>query len=230
MHYSLFSYRFAQEILEHNRYRQAWSEITQVLRDAPLFTYPGKSSNKRLDVVQQALNTYFERRFAVDFGWDYHPRATLIEDSGLAADFRKDFPGLVIQVEVQFGNMARWYSDVFKFQTAYAQKLIHMGLCIVPMSSLARRVDSNVVNYERVIRELPAAEMSLTLPILVAGIEPDVATPVVDLSACQFNSISDVTRSGGTDNRWRIVNGYIAGVPMGRVGPDSEIGRTVGSH
>ena len=61
-----------------------------------------------------------------------------------AADFRKDCDGLRVQIEVQFGNMARWYSDIFKFQTAYSQDLADIGICVVPMTSLAVRIDSNV--------------------------------------------------------------------------------------
>ncbi len=123
-------------LLEHPKYGAAWAEIKGILEGAPLFIYPGKSANNaRLDVVQQVMNTYFDRRFAVDSGWEYHPLATRIEGSGLAADFRKTFGDLAVQAEVQFGNMSRWYSDVFKFQTAYSQSLIQLGLSIVPMGS-----------------------------------------------------------------------------------------------
>jgi len=180
--YTLYSYRYAQEILEHSNNREALEEIIFAVSEAPLFTYADKSKNNdRLDVVQQVMNTWYDRVLGVEFGWDYHPLATIIPDSGLAADFRKDFRNIRVQAEVQFGNMARWYSDVFKFQTAYSQDLIDVGLCIVPMGSLARRIDSNIVSFERVLRELPSAKMSLTLPILVVGVEPDADTQVVDL-------------------------------------------------
>ncbi|MBN1149497.1 MAG: hypothetical protein JXA78_19705 [Anaerolineales bacterium] len=70
MRVEFFSYRFAQEILEHSRYKEAWKEIKRVLETTPLFVYPGKSrKNRNLDVVQQVMNTYFDRRFAVDLGW-----------------------------------------------------------------------------------------------------------------------------------------------------------------
>ncbi len=110
--------------------------------------------------------------------------------------------------------MSRWYSDVFKFQAAYSQNLIQMGLCVVPLKSLAVRIDSNVVNYERVIRELPSAELSITLPILVIGIEADEDTPVINISDCQFDGLGDITGRGRDDNKWRIVNGYLRQTPM----------------
>ena len=172
-----FSYRYSQEILQHENNRVAWFEIENILRSAPLFVYPNKSpKNKRLSVVQQLMNTYFDRRFAVDFDWLYHPLATRISDSGLAADFRKTFPNITIQAEVQFGNMARWYSDIFKLQTAYSQSLVDCGLCVVPVSSLAKKIDSNIAEFERVCREIPAANLSITLPILIVGLEVDEST------------------------------------------------------
>jgi len=224
---TIYSYRYAREILEHANYSVAWEEIRGILEAAPLFSYPGKSSkNPRLHVVQQLMNTYFDRRFAVDNGWDYHPLATRIEASGLAADFRKRFEDLSIQAEVQFGNMSRWYSDIFKFQTAYSQQIIQLGLSIVPMGSVARDIDSNVVNYERTRRELPSAELSITLPIVLIGLEPDDTTQIVDVRECRFlRGIKDITGKGKDENRWRVVNAYLTGVPMTDVGPESPTGQ-----
>lgn len=222
------SYRFAKEILQHPSHFAAWSEVYEVIRRTPLFIYTGKSkSNPGLDVVQQVLNVYYDRRLSVDLGWEYHPLATRIENSGLAADFRKKFGELVIQMEVQFGNMSRWYSDIFKFQTAYSQRLINVGVCVLPCAALARRIDSNVANYERTLRELPSAELSITLPILLAGLAVDEETPIVDISQCQFASVKDITGKGNVLNRWRIVHGYLSGVPMHEIGPHSSTGPTL---
>jgi hypothetical protein len=223
-----FSYRYAREILEHESYRGAWNEVSSLVRDAPMFVYPGKSSkNRKLDVVQQVQNTYFDRQFAVDAHWQYHPLATGIVASNLKADYRKTFANLTIQAEVQFGNMSRWYSDIFKFQAAYSQNLIQMGLSIVPMSSLARRIDSNVVNYERATRELPSAILSITLPILLIGVEPDESTAIVNISESGFAGIRDITGKGNELNRWRIVNGFLAGTSIHDVGPASPTGTTI---
>lgn len=220
-----YSYRFATEILQHPNHLAAWTEIYEVLRATPLFIYPNKSrNNPRLDVVQQVMNAYFDRRLSVDLGWEYHPLATRIENSGLAADFRKRFGDLTIQMEVQFGNASRWYSDIFKFQTAYSQQLVNIGVCVLPTGDIARRIDSNVANYERALRELPSADLSITLPILLTGLTPDEETPVVDISQCQFASIGEITGRGGVENRWRIVHGYLQGQPMNTIGPTSDTG------
>lgn len=73
MKLEIYSYRFAEEITQHPRHLNAWNEIHTILRDAPLFIYPNKSSkNKKLDVVQQLMNTYFERVMVIEHGWEYH--------------------------------------------------------------------------------------------------------------------------------------------------------------
>lgn len=228
MRLSVHSYRFAEEIFQHRRYQAIWQGITSACKEAPLFVWPEKSKkNTRLDVVQQLMNVYFDLTFAIEQGWTHHPLATRIVESGLRADFRKEFDGLSVQVEVQFGNMARWYSDIFKFQTAYSQELIQAAVCILPMGSLARRIDSNVANFERVLRELPSAELSITLPILIVGIEPDDDTPMIDVSTSKFGSISDITGKSNGDNLWRVVNGWRRGEAIVGIGLESEIGPRV---
>ena len=225
MRAEIFSYRFAEEILQHSRHSGAWSEIIQTAKSSPLFIYPGKSkNNKLLDVVQQLQNAYFDRKFAIDLGWKFHPYATKIEDSGLTADFRKEFSGLSVQTEVQFGNMSRWYSDIFKFQAAYSAGMIQCGVSILPMTSLARRIDSNVANFERAKRELPSAVLSITLPILLIGLAADKSTRVVDVSKLSFSGLKEITGAKKVDNRWRIVNAHIKGTPITRVGSDSPTG------
>jgi hypothetical protein len=211
MEYQIFSYRFAQEIIQHRDYRKVLKDILTIIKECPSYIYLNKSSqNSKLDVVQQLLNTYFDRRFACDHGWDYHPDATTIHNSDLKADYRTEFKGLRIQAEVQFGNIARWYTDIFKFQTAYSQDMIDMGLSIVPLGSLAKRIDSNIANYERCTRELPSAKLSISLPILIIGLFVDGSTTQINVSKTSIGrNIANITGKGKVMNRYRIVNGYL---------------------
>ena len=227
MEYTIKSYRFAEEIIEHANHRSGLDAIKRVITECPLYLYPNKSrTNRRLDVVQQLLNTYFDQRFVGELGWTYHPDATNIADSALKADFRTQFNGLRVQTEVQFGNMARWYSDIFKFQTAYSQDLIDMGLCIVPKSSLALRIDSNITNFERCIRELPSAKLSITLPILMIGLEVGASTPQHDVSHYPISRrMSDIIGKGRTENRYRLVYGIMNNTPLEELTDQSPTGQ-----
>jgi hypothetical protein len=229
MKLKVHSYRFAEEILQHPKHEGVWKEVTNICTEAPVFIWPNKSKNKKLDVVQQLMNVYFDRRFAIDHDWAHHPLATRIAESGLRADFRKKFGHLSVQVEVQFGNMARWYSDIFKFQTAYSQNLIQAAISIVPMGKLGRRVDSNVAHFERALRELPSAELSITLPILLIGLDLDDDTPIIDVSTSKFGKlgIKEITGKKKSDNLWRVVNGCLSGRNIKGIGPQSRIGPRV---
>lgn len=89
---------------------------------------------------------------------------------------------------------------------------------------MASTIDSNVAYYERAVRELPAATLSITLPILLIGLESDDKTEWVDVRQCRFDSLKEIVGRGKAENRWRIINGYVSRTPMSDVGPDSETG------
>ena len=99
-------------------------------------------------------------------GWEIRPRIISTAKSNLASDFKKG----KVQVEVQLGNMARWYTDVFKFLLSYSADDIEIGVLAVPVQATAKQIDENIANYERVTRELPHAKMGITLPIWVLGL------------------------------------------------------------
>lgn len=231
MKIDIFSYRYAAEILQHENYRAAWDEIVGLTKAAPAYLWPGKSDKKAgLDTLQHLLNSHFDMAFEKLGGWDYHPLATKIPGSNLKADFRKTFAAetadaLSVQVEVQFGNMARWYSDVFKFQAAYSEELAQVGVCIIPKASLAKRIDQNIVSFERACRELPSAKLSITLPILMIGVDIDDDTVVYDVSQSKFESSKAFSYKGvGTKNRARVLNGLAAGLAISEIGPETEAG------
>ena len=111
--------------------------------------------------TNKELEKTFEQK-----GWISKPKIISGSESKLEADFKKG----KIQVEVQFGNMARWYTDVFKFLLSYAADDIEVGVLVVRMHDTANKIDENVVYYERVVRELPHAKMGITILIWVLGV------------------------------------------------------------
>ena len=172
-----YSYRYAEEILQHPKYVDAYNEIVEICRECPVPVFEGKSENqKSKDVVQQLMNSYFLKAF-VEKGWEEEPYATpdQTEDS-LRSDFKKTFMKeteenkIIIQIEVEFGNVASSYRNYFKFQLSYSYGLTDICILIVPSNQLANRIDSGVSNYEKVLREIPSAMLSITVPILVIGL------------------------------------------------------------
>lgn len=174
-----YSYRFAIEVLSSKAFEKEMNEIVDVLSKSkvPLLNPPKTRTRKQKKTgrvqtftfvtSQKKLNDLFDEEFEKR-GWECQPPVTQDKVTGIKADYEKSR----IQVEVQFGNMARWYTDVFKFQVSYSLGLIDVGVLVVPMQAFANTIDENVAHYERVIRELPYAKMSITLPIWVVGIAP----------------------------------------------------------
>jgi len=181
-----YSYRFAEAVLSDSAFRPSVEELLAVLRAAQPTLYPvervkirsrGRGPIQALPVDQKELNRLIESQMPK--GWEIRPLVVSRENSaGPTTNIKSDFKKNRIQVEVQFGNMARWYTDVFKFQLAYSLDSIDVGILVVPTHRFANLIDENVASYERVLRELPWAKMSLTLPILVLGVEPEDYGPV----------------------------------------------------
>lgn len=173
MRLTIFSYRFAREILQSKQFRRQKDEILEIMKriEVPDLSPPKTRKRGGKEMVfttdQKTLNERFKQMF-VARGWQVDPPVTEDRVTAIKADYKKDR----IQVEVQFGNMARWYSDVFKLQVSYSLGLIDLGVLVVPMQEFAGTIDENVAYFERVVRELPYAKMSITLPILVMGVRP----------------------------------------------------------
>jgi hypothetical protein len=201
----LLPYRYADAVLHHHDFMEAYREIEKVIAETtvPLLlpNTLGKGGVKRrtrgskkdrfffLPVDQKKLNAELDRRFT-ELGWQNQPlivgkEQTAGPDTGLKGDFKKGR----LHIEIQFGNMARWYTDVFKFQLSYALGTIDVAVLVVPTQEFSNLIDENVAYFERIERELPWAKMSLTLPILVMGVEPDDYAPIktcYDAAANEF--------------------------------------------
>lgn len=170
------SYRFAEEILSCDDFKPIKEELYDICKKCPVPIYPGKSQRQTSkDVVQQVMNTYFRIQFENN-GWEKEPLATPDENADeLRADFRKKFvisenQNVTLQIEVEFGNIASSYRNYFKFQLSFSYGLTDLCVLIVPSNELANRIDSGVSNYEKCIREIEQAKMSVTVPTIVIGL------------------------------------------------------------
>jgi len=215
LHVKTYSYRFAEEILQHPRYASAYNELLTICQDCPLPVYSDKSEKQSSkDVVQQLMNSYFLMRFRL-FGWEEEPLATPDnQEDALRSDFRKTFINedgelLTLQVEVEFGNVASSYRNYFKFQLSFSYDLTDICVLIVPSQHLCNRIDSGVSNFEKTIREIPSAKLSITVPTLVIGLF-DIGVVAWDVKSIEPNlDILKKTRKEFFDEHYTIVENYI---------------------
>ena len=146
-----YSYRHAEAILayeyssERDEILAVISEVSWVRIDPPRIRRRNGLVVATLSINQRRTNGQFDEKFQAR-GWIRHPRIVSHSQSKLEADYKKSG----VQVEVQFGNMARWYTDIFKFLLSYAADDIEVGVLIVPTRNVSRMIDENVVDFERV--------------------------------------------------------------------------------
>ena len=219
MQIKTFSYRFAEEILQHQRYKFAYDELIQVCRDCPIPIYPDKSAKqKNKDVIQQLMNSYFLKQFE-NLGWETEPLATHDNyEDALRSDFRKTFFDeknnklITIQIEVEFGNVASSYRNYFKFQLSFANALTDICILIVPSQHLSVRIDSGVSNFEKACREIPSAKLSLTVPVLVIGLFEDVESEWNVKEIEKNLKILKGSSKNIMEQHYNIVNEYIKNI------------------
>lgn len=187
MKVELYSHHFAYDLMHTPNYQKMFEEIISICKDCPAPYYPNKSTKQKgKDVVQPLMNTYIEERL-LSLGWESQPKASKEDDDDrLKADFSKNFPDLLYEdkvksaengvraiIEVEFGNNASYYRDLYKFQLAFSKNTADICFLIVPKRKLAERMDSGVINFEKPCRELKDARMNVPIPILVIGLDID---------------------------------------------------------
>jgi len=104
-----YSYRFAAEVLNSPGFKKERRDIEGIfsaivvpqLKPPKLRTRGGKTMT--FTTAQKDLNVLLNDEFKKK-GWDCQPYVTEDKVTGIKADYKK----AGVQVEVQFGNMARW--------------------------------------------------------------------------------------------------------------------------
>lgn len=166
-----YSYRHARSILE-SEYPSELTDVNVILDGVDFVKQSRTISRSRKGKVvatksiSAPLTNALIYKALKNKGWAVTPKIISKSKSNLAADAKKG----KIQLEVQFGNMARWYTDVFKFLLSYSADDIEVGILVVPTQATAKKIDENIAHFERVVRELPHAKMGITIPILVIGV------------------------------------------------------------
>jgi len=217
-----YSYRYAEEILQHPKYVNVYNELIEICKNCPIPVYEKKSTKQGdKNVIQQMMNTYFTMVFTSK-GWEAEPLATPKDsEDALRSDFRKTFKGknnanekITLQIEVEFGNVASAYRNYFKFQLSYAYGLTDVCVLILPSQHLSTRIDSGVANYEKALREIPSAKLSITVPVLIIGLLDkdeegnDVETWDIKKAGVEL-AVAQNKNKGVSDKHLKIMKEYV---------------------
>lgn len=171
---------------EHHSLVEVLSEARIPLRPADEFTRTGRPLKPKrhlrtiggakrpflLPVDQAEMNRALDRALRSK-DWDPQPIAA----GGLAGSeaplgLRGDFVRNRVFVEVEFGNTASIFRDLFKFQVANRSAAGDVAVLIVATERFARFFDSGVATFETLQRLLPYLALGIQMPIWIVGIEP----------------------------------------------------------
>ena len=151
MQYEVYYHQNVKKIISTNFQNRISKSITAVVVKKPINT-------------QRIRNSILEPLHSD--GWSDEvrvaPTTSKIDITSMKADI-----GLCFQT----GNISRLYADILKLQTLFVEKKIKGSICIVPKKTLARSIGKNIVNFERFVREINIFSKTITVPILIYGIE-----------------------------------------------------------
>lgn len=196
----VFNHRNGHDILESPKFNTSFHELLDVLVRLPAYraTKIKKTSTKHI-IAPGAMNCWLDNELCVKRDWDWHPLiidADPSDKSGkslLRSDFRKDR----IEVEVQFGNVARYTYDIYKMAISLARSQADVGVMVVSTKRFAQIIGGNIAYFERAVRELTHSRLTLIVPLVVIGIEPSSwvvdgypsETTAPDVSAATINVV-----------------------------------------
>ena len=123
------------------------------------------------DVKQGLLNSMIDHAF-VQRGWVSQPYVDTSTErkSSQKGDFSVETEcGLKVLVEVEFGNVASTFRDLYKFNLAYSTESYDCGIFILPDKELAKRVDT-IQNIDGARTLIEDARDSINLPLVLIGV------------------------------------------------------------
>jgi hypothetical protein len=185
------SHRYAEDVLEA-RFRDEWHEVREVLgtlevplRPAGPYTrqgrpktpkrqqrdFGGRRANVLLPIDQSAMNGLIDDAL-VTLGWKRQPWV-LVDQDGQPIDtrLRGDFEKNGVFIEVEFGNVASLYRDLFKFHIAGTSGAAEVGIIVVATAQLAAFFDQGQATWETATGLLPYMRVGLQLPTAIIGLD-----------------------------------------------------------
>ncbi len=148
----VYSHRCAREMLES---KGLLDEVLSVVDARGVRVTPGSASK-----LKQHVRTQLSR-----LGWAPDPK--------LHPSFKVDINAMKcgIGLTAQFGNIARGFYDLMKFQALHLSDRIDVAVLVVPSRDAARVLGSNLANYGRITAELELFKHVISVPCLVVAVD-----------------------------------------------------------
>ena len=191
-----WDYRLGHRILEDT------SELEELLKALESIRIPICPGFKRdpFDVKQGLLNSMIDFSFEKS-GWETQPYidTRTNRESSQKGDFAKTTEcGLNVLVEVEFGNVASSFRDLYKFNLAYSLDSYDCAIFILPEKALAKRIDT-IQHFDGARKLIEDAREFMNIPILLIGVgfdgnEINLLDIVDDIQYWKTYKINDFNR------------------------------------
>lgn len=171
-------------------------------------------------VDQGSLNQLLQERLR-EAGWTTEPVATG-SPLGTPADLslRGDFSKEKVFVEVEFGNSASLFRDLFKFQIASRSGVGEVAVLIVATADLAKFFDSGVATFEQAVGLIPYMRIGVQMPVWVIGLGPADWAPVKDRYDLMYRV---ATANGITCHPFEQIHGSVLEPPAPLIDGDDGV-------
>jgi hypothetical protein len=172
----IFTHRNGRDILDSPNFGKAFKEFIDVLGSLPPYrAAQAKKTSASHIIAPGAMNRWLDNELCVKRDWDWHPLIIDADpnDKQRNSQLRSDFRKSRIEVEVQFGNVARYAYDVYKMAISMALEHADVGIQVVCTKKFAGITGGNIAYFERAVRELERSRLTLIVPLVVIGIEPE---------------------------------------------------------
>lgn len=203
------------------------ASVVEVLETTPVPYWRGKSEKQcTKSVLQPVLNAYIEQEM-VARGWEAEYRVTGQTDSstGMRVDFARHVAsGMVVVVEVQFGNVGRFYGDLCKFLHLKAEGRLALAVHVSLTDETATLTDSGISTHENSQRRVGefAGTVLKDVPLICLGLSHQGAT-IVDFATSRFPHPKVLQGEGAKASISHAVSQMRSGVPIDQVAPPDII-------
>lgn len=162
--------------------------------------------------ISATLPDQIKEAFVNSGGWQKEVPSRLKEDSQLArvGDKSVDLRNLQerVDIEIERGNVASLYRDVFKFNIHKKADIIDLGIVIAPVQELSLTFGENIAWYERIQDELSISwkyTANADCPILLIGLQPysyPDGMPLIDQESVK--KLEELKKSRGTRGKYPV--------------------------
>ena len=146
-----------------------------------IFSHHNGDNSADKKIKEQVIKILEETNFKIREGCANELRKTILNQLkkvGWSDDFMLDAQSQISLTSsnddhvlcFQTGNMGRFYADLLKLQYVFKNKKARVAFYLLPSKDAAKKIGSNIANFDRFTSELKLFKEIITIPTIVIGL------------------------------------------------------------